>query len=76
MRFPNPFRFFVAIFRSLRLGMAGNRMLVRPEVRDARLTECGQCPHFDSTVRQCNFCTCLVDFKAELTAEECPDGRW
>lgn len=76
MRFPNPVRFLVAIFRSLRLGMSGNRVLVRAEVRDDRLAECGDCPYFDSLVRQCNLCACFVDLKAELTAETCPDGRW
>lgn len=77
MKFPRPDKLVISVFRTLVLGVKGNRVLVLEEVREARLRKCeGGCPHFDPVIRQCNLCTCLVDFKAELTAEECPAGRW
>jgi hypothetical protein len=76
MRFPNPLAFIRALWRTLSLGLRGNRMLVRESVRQHRLKQCESCPHFDPSIRQCNRCTCFADLKAELTAETCPDDRW
>lgn len=76
MKFPRLDRLVVSVFRTLALGMKGNRVLVTTDVREARLVTCEGCPHFDPVIRQCNLCTCLVDLKVELTAEECPAGRW
>lgn len=72
MRFPNPFKFFVAIWRWLRSG--GEFVSFRKEQK--RLAVCKQCPFYDRRIQQCDVCTCFVPLKVKLKTEDCPYGYW
>src|SRR5688572_20048982 len=76
MRFPNPFSFVKALGRVVYAFLQGKNPLVDEETYTKRVKICGKCPWFDSTVRQCNLCTCQVDLKAQFRTESCPKGFW
>ena len=76
MRFPNPFYAIGAFYRAVKRLFSVKPSFVTEEIAEKRLKACEACPHFDSSVRQCEICTCFVDLKAQLTTESCPKGRW
>lgn len=75
MTFPSPLRFARAILRALGLWFFGP-LTVSDEVRDARRATCAACPFYDPEWDQCRKCGCFLVLKVELSAEECPEGKW
>jgi hypothetical protein len=41
-----------------------------------RISICRKCPLYDSMFGRCRECGCFVRAKVELSAEECPIGKW
>lgn len=44
------------------------------EVAQKRLSICVECPYMQSGV--CGKCGCVLQAKARIEEEECPDNRW
>lgn len=76
MKFPNPFRFFKSVVKSLILFIQDEKVFVTEEVSSARLKRCQRCYRFEPEFRQCLECSCFVDLKVQLAAESCPKGFW
>lgn len=76
MVFPNLFNAAGALFRWVRALIRREPALVSDEVLEARLATCAACEFFEPESRQCLKCTCLVDIKANLSTEFCPERFW
>ena len=59
---------------ALKRWLAEGRALASPEVEQARLNTCKQCPHYRWF--QCRLCKCVVAVKVKLPMEECPVRKW
>jgi hypothetical protein len=80
MKFPNPFRFVLAMARTAWARLRGYEMLVNEAEEFARWNICRRCPHRivgpELIGDQCGKCTCLLDAKVLLAMEECPIKKW
>ena len=69
-----------AVARAAKALAVGEELIVSPDVRRERLTQCGPCPHLIPATAlvgpRCALCDCFVKAKAWLATEDCPDGRW
>ena len=65
-----------ALVRFIRALFTGRVVFVPREVKEQRVEVCEVCPNFDEDFRRCRRCRCLVDVKAVLATEACPDGHW
>ena len=63
---------------------AGRQVMLGDEAYQARLAVCKECEHLRQIVgaHTCGLCGCVVEWKARLAGEACPDtaagpaGRW
>lgn len=46
------------------------------EKAQARYSICQQCDLFDSVLKICNSCGCVMPAKVKLANSECPEGFW
>lgn len=76
MKFPNPFRAAIAIFKAFRIFLSGEDLFVTEAVFERRKEWCEKCELFYVVDRQCGKCSCFVDVKARLTSEKCPLDKW
>lgn len=76
MIFPRPLKAGRAIFRLINRLLSRKKVFVDPTTRAKRLSTCFLCPRLDAQSQQCGVCSCFVALKAELTTEDCPEGRW
>lgn len=76
MKFPNPFRAIVALFRAAKIFFSGEDLFVPESEFELRRLQCEKCQFFYPSDRQCGHCSCFVDVKARLTSEKCPIDKW
>lgn len=78
IRWDSPVIFAKAVARTVKYVLQGRPVITPREIRDERMARCEVCPHRDPLNGQCLLCTCFVDVKTYLSAEECPDvpPRW
>lgn len=76
LKWKTPFTFALAVWHTLNYWLDGRPVIAPAEVQRHRLQACYQCPHRHFS--QCRLCTCLLDVKTILSAEQCPDkpARW
>jgi hypothetical protein len=56
--------------------VTGKPITVPPHVKDHRLTICRSCDRFFPLTSQCRECGCMMNYKTQLTAAECPLKKW
>ena len=49
---------------------------VTEDVRQKRLSICGECPRFVKLTSQCMECGCIMKLKTKLASATCPLGKW
>lgn len=76
MKFPNPITFVKAILASVRELYNTGSVIVPSHVVQKRLETCYRCNDYNPTARQCRVCSCYLDLKTQLRAEECPKKKW
>ena len=76
IKWNSPWTFLRAVWHTLQYLWAGRPIITPTVVQQERQWQCLQCPHRVNS--QCKLCTCLIDVKTMLSAENCPDSppRW
>jgi hypothetical protein len=63
---------------NLNLGMDGvvDKFRCSYATQKNRIELCKTCDRFNSVLRMCKECGCLMDAKTWMADQECPIGRW
>ena len=56
--------------------LKGKSEFTKPEIVNARLSICKQCPEFIDLTKQCKICFCIMPAKALLANASCPLHKW
>lgn len=51
-------------------------MTVSVKVRNDRYTVCNSCPNFNSVIKSCSKCRCIMSVKTWMRKARCPENRW
>ncbi len=71
-----PFRLLAAIGRALLFLIKGRPVIAPLSIQRERMLHCAGCEMNENGL--CTICCCLIDAKAMISSEECPDNppRW
>lgn len=70
------FRYLWAQVKIATASFFGYKVLVSPEVLNARLDVCEACPERDPETEVCRVCKCHTYAKAAVATEKCPKRKW
>jgi Family of unknown function (DUF6171) len=51
-------------------------MLVNKQIAKDRFQICKSCEHFNSLLKMCKKCGCIMPLKVTMSISRCPVGKW
>jgi hypothetical protein len=51
-------------------------MFVNKQVANERYQICKSCEHFNTLLKMCKKCSCIMPIKVTLSVTRCPEGKW
>ena len=71
--------FVAKIFAVVLARLAGDEIIVSPEIEDIRINECLNCVYITGNTQKtyrCKLCKCFIQLKIKTAASKCPINKW